>query len=38
MTWRNDRLPEIVRAMAGRPRHETLPGLMMELLRSDFGP
>jgi hypothetical protein len=22
MTWRQDRLPEIVRAIAGRPRHE----------------
>lgn len=36
MTWRRDRLPEIVRAMAGRPRHEALRGLMIELLRSGF--
>lgn len=36
MTWRRDRLPEIVRAMAGRPRHEALRGLIVELLRSGF--
>jgi hypothetical protein len=34
MTWDQDRLPEIVRAMAGRPRHEALRGLVTELLRA----
>jgi hypothetical protein len=37
MTWNRDRLPEIVRAMAGRPRHEALRGHVTELLRSGFG-
>ena len=37
MTWRRDRLPELVRAMAGRPRHEALRGHLTELLRSGFG-
>lgn len=36
MTWNTDRLPELVRAMAGRPRHEGLRGLIIELLRSGF--
>lgn len=36
MTWRNDRLPELVRAMAARPRHEALRGHLTELLRSGF--
>ena len=31
--WRRDRLPEIVRSMASRPRHEALRGLVTELLR-----
>lgn len=35
--WRNERLPEIVRAMASRPRHEALRGLVTELLREGFG-
>ncbi|MFN7398845.1 MAG: N-6 DNA methylase [Sandaracinobacter sp.] len=35
--WRADRLPEIVRAMASRPRHEALRGLVTELLREGFG-
>jgi SAM-dependent methyltransferase len=37
MIWIRDRLPEIVRAMAGRPRHEALRGHVTELLRSGFG-
>jgi hypothetical protein len=37
MTWRKDRLPELVRAIAGRPRHEALRGHIIELLRSGFG-
>jgi SAM-dependent methyltransferase len=37
MSWIRDRLPEIVRAMAGRPRHEALRGHVTELLRSGFG-
>ncbi len=37
MSWRSERLPELVRAMAGRPRHEALRGHMTELLRSGFG-
>lgn len=37
MNWRLDRLPELVRAMAGRPRHEALRGHVTELLRSGFG-
>ena len=35
--WRGDRLPEIVRSMASRPRHEALRGLVIELLREGFG-
>ena len=35
--WRKDRLPEIVRSMASRPRHEALRGLVTELLREGFG-
>jgi len=35
--WRRDRLPEIVRAMASRPRHEALRGLVTELLQEGFG-
>lgn len=35
--WRRDRLPEIVRQMATRPRHEALRGLVTELLREGFG-
>ena len=34
--WRAERLPEIVRALASRPRHEALRGLITELLRSGF--
>ena len=34
--WRIDRLPELVRALAGRPRHEALRGHLIELLRSGF--
>jgi hypothetical protein len=34
--WRTDRLPEIVRSMAARPRHEALRGLVTELLRDGF--
>jgi hypothetical protein len=37
VTWRQERLPELVRAMAGRPRHEALRGHVTELLRSGFG-
>ena len=37
MTWRRDKLPELVRAMAGRPRHEALRGHVTELLREGFG-
>ncbi|MDP3746352.1 MAG: N-6 DNA methylase [Phenylobacterium sp.] len=37
MTWRQDRLPELVRAISGRPRHEALRGHIIELLRSGFG-
>ncbi len=36
-TWRAERLPELVRALAGRPRHEALRGHVTELLRSGFG-
>lgn len=36
MTWRRERLPEIVRAMAARPRHELLRSLVNELLRAGF--
>ena len=35
--WRGDRLPEIIRTMASRPRHEALRGLVTELLRHGFG-
>jgi hypothetical protein len=35
--WRADRLPEIVRSMASRPRHEALRGLITELLGEGFG-
>lgn len=35
--WRAERLPEIARAMASRPRHEALRGLVTELLREGFG-
>jgi hypothetical protein len=37
MTWQRDRLPELVRAMAGKPRHEALRGHITELLRAGFG-
>ncbi len=37
MTWRHDKLPELLRAMAGRPRHEALRGHVTELLREGFG-
>jgi SAM-dependent methyltransferase len=36
-SWRGDRLPDIVRSMAPRPRHEALRGLVTELLREGFG-
>ena len=36
MTWRRERLPEIVRTMASRPKHELLRSLMNELLRAGF--
>jgi len=36
-TWRIERLPELVRALATRPRHEALRGHVTELLRSGFG-
>lgn len=36
IAWRRDRLPEIVRSMASRPRHEALRGLVTELLREGF--
>ncbi len=36
MTWRTETLPELVRAMAARPRHEALRGHITELLRSGF--
>lgn len=35
-SWRQIRLPEIVSAMASRPRHEALRGLITELLRDGF--
>ena len=35
--WHHERLPELVRALSGRPRHEALRGLITELLRSGFG-
>ncbi len=34
--WHIDRLPELVRALATRPRHEALRGHVTELLRSGF--
>jgi SAM-dependent methyltransferase len=34
--WRTERLPELVCALASRPRHEALRGHMTELLRSGF--
>ena len=34
--WRSERLPELVRALAGRPRHEALRGHITDLLRSGF--
>ena len=35
--WHHERLPELVRALASRPRHEALRGLITELLHSGFG-
>ena len=35
--WRRDRLPELVRQLAGRPKHEALRGIVTELLREGFG-
>ncbi len=37
VTWRRDKLPDLVRAMAARPRHEALRGHVAELLREGFG-
>ncbi len=40
MTWRSEKLPEIVRVLAARPgqaRHEALRGHVTELLREGFG-
>jgi len=34
--WHTERLPELVRALATRPRHEALRGHITELLRSGF--
>lgn len=36
MSWPTDRLRELVRALAGRPRHEALRWHMTELLRPGF--
>jgi hypothetical protein len=36
-SWRKERLPELVRALANRPKHEALRGHVTELLRSGFG-
>jgi len=36
MTWNRDGLPELARAMAGRPKHEVLRAHVTELLRSAF--
>jgi len=36
-TWHTERLPELVRELANRPRHEALRGHVTELLRSGFG-
>ncbi len=35
-TWRAERLPELVRAVATRPRHEALRGHVTDLLRPGF--
>jgi hypothetical protein len=35
-SWRTERLPQIVIALAGRPRHEALRGHVTEILRSAF--
>ena len=35
--WRAERLPDLVRALATRPRHEALRGHVTELLRAGFG-
>ncbi len=37
VTWRHDKLPDLVRAMAARSRHEALRGHVAELLREGFG-
>lgn len=37
MTWRSEKLPELVRAMAARPRHEALRTHITQLLRDGFG-
>ena len=34
--WHTERLPELVRALATRPRHEALRGHITKLLRSGF--
>ncbi len=36
MTWHRDKLPELVRSLASRPRHEALRGHVTELLREGF--
>jgi hypothetical protein len=35
--WRTERLPELIRVLAGRPGHEGLRVLVQELLREAFG-
>ena len=35
--WRTERLPDLVRALATRPRHEALRGHVTELLHAGFG-
>ncbi len=35
--WHSERLPELARALAARPRHEALRGHITELLHSGFG-
>ncbi len=35
--WHAERLPELVGALAGRPRYEALRGHVTELLQSGFG-
>jgi len=35
-SWRVERLPDIISTLAGRPRHEALGVLIVELLRSAF--